>query len=209
MPTSVNINTLMPLAARWQGRTIGLYGGSFNPAHQGHVHVANEAVKRLKLDMMWLMVSPGNPLKEKQGMAKRKKRKKSLKALIGNHPRMLVTDIEKRLGTRNTYDTLKKLTAAMPKTRFVWIMGADNLATFHHWYKWQSIAQIVPIAIFDRPGYSVTGLSSRFANNMARFRVPYQRLSLVDAPAWSFVTIPRHNGSATEIRDQKGNKWWR
>ena len=201
--------TLMRMAAKWQGRTVGLYGGSFNPAHEGHTHVANEALKRLKLDAVWLMVSPGNPLKDKHGMAKRKKRKKSLKSLVGNQPRMLVTDIEKKLGTRNTYDTLKTLTTAMPKTHFVWLMGADNLATFHHWYKWHSIARIVPIAVFDRPGYSVSGLSSRFAKNMVRFRVPYQRLRLAEAPAWSFVTIPRHTGSATEIRDQKGNKWWR
>lgn len=199
----------MRLSAKWRGRTVGLYGGSFNPAHSGHIHVAKEALKRLKLDAVWMMVSPGNPLKEKGGMAKRKKRKKSLKSLVGNHPHMLVTDIEKKLGTRNTYDTLLLLKKAMPHTRFVWVMGADNLATFHHWHEWRSIADIVPIAIFDRPGYSIAGLNSEFANVMARKRVKHKHLSLINAPAWCFMTIPRHSGSATEIRDQKGNKWWR
>lgn len=201
--------SLMHLAARWQGKTVGLYGGSFNPAHEGHIHVASEALKRLKLASVWLMVSPGNPLKDKSDMAKRKKRKKSLKVLTHNHPKMLVTDIEKKLGTRNTFDTLNVLSKALPKTQFIWIMGADNMVTFHHWYRWQAISRIVPIAIFDRPGYSVEGLNSRFAKNMGRHRVPHRQLLRSKAPAWTFLTIPRHAGSATEIRDQKGKKWWR
>ena len=201
--------SLMHLASRWQDKTVGLYGGSFNPAHGGHVHVASQALKRLKLDSVWLIVSPGNPLKDKSDMAKRKKRKKSLKALVRNQPKMLVSDIEKKLGTRNTFDTLTLLTKAMPKTRFIWIMGADNLATFHHWYQWQSITNIVPIAIFDRPGYSIKGLNSRFAKIMGRYRVSHRQLLRFKAPAWTFLAIPRHAGSATEIRDQKGKKWWR
>lgn len=200
---------LLKYAARWRGRTVGLYGGSFNPAHPGHAHVAKQALKQLGLDAVWLMVSPGNPLKNQSEMAKQKRRRKSLKAVLGFHPKLFVTDIEKEIGTQFTADTLAKLTKHMPETRFIWIMGADNLATFHHWDRWQTIVHTVPIAIFDRPGYSVSGLHSRFANCYAQSRLPKHRLKHSKAPAWTFVTIPRHPGSATIIRRQKGTKWWR
>ena len=200
---------LLQLASRWRGRTVGLYGGSFNPAHEGHLHVASEAIKRLSLDAVWLMVSPGNPLKEKAELAKRKRRKKSLQEMVEGQPRMIVTDIEKKLGTRYSVDTIKTLQAAMPKTRFVWIMGADNMVGFHHWRKWREIAEMLPIAIFDRPGYSVTGLNSRFARQYGRNQVPYRQLLSTHTPAWTFVPIPRHTGSATNIRRLKGKKWWR
>ena len=201
--------SLIRHANRWRGKRVGLYGGSFNPAHEGHVHVASEALKRLKLDAIWLMVSPGNPLKQKSDMAKRKRRKKSLRMLVGNKPGMVVTDIEKRLGTRYSADTIRKLKKGMPQTDFVWVMGADNLASFHLWQEWQFIARTLPIAIFDRPGYSVSGLNGRFAQQFASKRVPYRKLSEASAPAWTFVPIPRHSGSATNIRLHKGKKWWR
>ncbi len=201
--------SLIRHANRWRGMRVGLYGGSFNPAHEGHIHVASEALKRLDLDALWLMVSPGNPLKKQSDMAKRKRRKQSLQRLVGSKPRMIVTDIEKHLGTRYSADTIRALTKGMPQTDFVWVMGADNLADFHLWQEWQFIARTLPIAIFDRPGYSVSGLNSRFAGQFAHWRVPYQKLSGSSAPAWAFVPIPRHNASATDIRSHKGKKWWR
>jgi nicotinate-nucleotide adenylyltransferase len=202
-------NALLKHAARWRGRTVGLYGGSFNPAHEGHLHVAKEALKQLGLDAIWLMVSPGNPLKDQAEMAKQKRRYKSLKTVLGSHPKLFVTDIEKDIGTHYTADTLSQLTKSMPRTRFIWIMGADNLANFHYWGRWKTIVNTVPIAIFDRPGYSTHVLNSRFTRCYARFRVPMFRLKHSKAPAWTFVTMPRHSGSATIIRHQKGIKWWR
>lgn len=201
--------SLIRHANAWRGRRVGLYGGSFNPAHEGHIHVASEALKRLQLDAIWLMVSPGNPLKQQSGMAKRKRRKKSLRALVGDRPRMVVTDIEKKLGTRYSADTIRALKTGMPKTEFVWIMGADNLHSFHLWQEWQTIARTLPIAVFDRPGYSVSGLNSIFARQFAKFRVSPSGLLKASAPVWAFVQIPRHSGSATNIRLHKGNKWWR
>ena len=209
MASLAQSNPLLHLAAKWRGRTIGLYGGSFNPAHEGHIHVASEAIKRLKLDAVWMMVSPGNPLKEKTDLAKRKRRRKSLRELLTNQPKIVVTDIEKKLGTRYSADTIKSLQKFMPGTRFVWIMGADNLADFHHWRNWREIAGMLPIAIFDRPGYSVTGLNSKFARQFRQNKVPCCQLLENHAPAWTFVPIPRHSGSATHIRRLKGNKWWR
>ena len=201
--------SLIRHANKWRGRRVGLYGGSFNPAHEGHIHVASEALKRLDLDAIWLMVSPGNPLKQTTDMAKRKRRKKSLRTLVGSRPKMVVTDIEKKLGTRYSADTIRSLCAGMPKTEFVWLMGADNLHSFHHWQEWQNIARTLPIAVFDRPGYSVSGLNSKFARQFASFRVSPSELPKASAPAWTFVQMPRHSGSATSIRLHKGNKWWR
>ena len=201
--------SLIRHANKWRGRRVGLYGGSFNPAHEGHIHVASEALKRLDLDAIWLMVSPGNPLKQKTGMAKRKRRKKSLRALVGTRPKMVVTDIEKKLGTRYSADTIRALCSGMPKTEFIWLMGADNLHSFHYWQEWQTIARTLPIAVFDRPGYSVSGLNSKFARQFANFRVSPSELAKASAPAWTFVQMPRHSGSATSIRLHKGNKWWR
>lgn len=201
--------SLIRHANAWRDRRVGLYGGSFNPAHEGHIHVASEALKRLDLDAIWLMVSPGNPLKSQSDMAKRKRRKKSLETLVGNRPGMVVTDIEKKLGTRYSADTVRALMANMPKTEFIWVMGADNLDSFHLWKEWQFIAQTLPIAVFDRPGYSVSGLNSKFARQFANFRVSPNGLMKASAPAWTFVQIPRHSGSATSIRLHKGNEWWR
>jgi len=209
MKPSTSTLPLLQLANKWRGRTVGLYGGSFNPAHEGHIHVASEAIKRLKLDAVWMMVSPGNPLKEKTDLAKLKRRRKSLEQLVEGQSKMIVTDIEKKLGTRYSVDTIKALKKFMPKTRFLWIMGADNLAGFHHWRNWRDIPGMLPIAIFDRPGYSIAGLNSKFAREFGQNKVPYRQLHSSDVPAWTFVPVPRHSGSATNIRRLKGNEWWR
>lgn len=153
--------------------------------------------------------APAIRSKKNQAWQKGNAAKKSLRALVDGRPRMVVTDIEKKLGTRYSADTIRVLRSGMPKTEFIWLMGADNLRSFHLWQEWQTIARTLPIAVFDRPGYSVSGLNSKFARQFANFRVSPSRLIKASAPAWTFVQMPRHSGSATSIRRHKGNKWWR
>ncbi|GHF20442.1 putative nicotinate-nucleotide adenylyltransferase [Kordiimonas sediminis] len=197
-------------AARWRGRTVGLYGGSFNPVHKGHFHIAHQALKRLELDAVWMMVSPGNPLKilDNMDMAPAQKRLSHTRETLRPTRRIQVTDIETRLGTHFTAETLRALKHAMPHTRFVWIMGADNMASFTRWKDWQGILKTVPIAIFDRPGYTIRGLSSRLTQ-MTRYHrtVPCNLARTTRRPAWSFLAIPRHKGSATMIRNRLGQLW--
>ncbi|MFC4349300.1 nicotinate-nucleotide adenylyltransferase [Kordiimonas lipolytica] len=202
-----NRNIILPEAAKWRGRTVALYGGSFNPAHKGHRRVARECLKRLGVDAVWFLVSPGNPLKDANHMAEFDRRFDSIKALVGDHPRMLVSDIEVRLGTRFSADTIAALQKLMPHTRFIWVMGADNLATFDRWANWQEIARSLPIAVFDRPGYSIAGQNAKFAHVFGRFRVSPEKLGKSRSPAWAFLTIPRHPASATKLRQQMGETW--
>jgi len=190
------------------GRTIGLYGGSFNPAHSGHIYVACEALKRLKLDEIWFLVSPGNPLKPDAGMAPFADRLKSLETLACGQPRLKILDLEAQMGTRYTADTIAAIKTELPSTKFIWMMGADNLANFGAWYRWRDVAHALPIAVFDRTGYDNRGFASDLARYLARFRVPYQKLTSTPAPAWTFVTIARHAGSATAIRSQQGENWF-
>ncbi len=208
MNTPWKTGTLFREAALNKGRSIGLYGGSFNPAHKGHLHIALEAIKRLKLDEVWFLVSPGNPLKEIDGMASFEERMESARARVRGHSKIRVRDIELGLETSLSVNTLSALKSEMPATNFVWLMGADNLASFHLWNDWQKIADILPIAVFDRPEYALKGLFSRFARQYARNRVPQQNLKTAKKPAWTFVTIPRHPGSATQIRNQHGDNWY-
>ncbi|WP_286829828.1 MULTISPECIES: nicotinate-nucleotide adenylyltransferase [Kordiimonas] len=200
-------NIILPEAARWRGRTVALYGGSFNPAHKGHRRVARECLKRLGVDAVWFLVSPGNPLKDAGHMADFEKRFASISALVSGHPRMMVTDIEARLGTRYSADTITELQKQMPHTRFIWVMGADNLATFDKWRDWRKIAHALPIAVFDRPGYSIAGQNAKFARVFGRFRTTVEQLGKSASPAWAFLTIPRHPASATKLRQQLGETW--
>jgi nicotinate-nucleotide adenylyltransferase len=200
-------NIILPEAGRWRGRTVALYGGSFNPAHKGHRRVARECLKRLGVDSIWFMVSPGNPQKTGTDMAEFGRRFDSVKRIVEPHPRMHVTDIEARLGTRFTADTVLTLKYAMPDTSFVWVMGADNLAGFHTWHRWRDIADALPIAVFDRPGYALKGLNAKFAKCYAPFRTSPATLVRTNAPAWAFLTIPRHPASATQLRQQMGRMW--
>ncbi|NVJ99649.1 MAG: nicotinate (nicotinamide) nucleotide adenylyltransferase [Alphaproteobacteria bacterium] len=198
---------MLPEAAQWRGRSVALYGGSFNPGHSGHTHVAQECLKRLGVDAVWFLVSPGNPQKANGDMADFDKRFASIETLAGNHPRLSVTDLEVRLGTRYSAHTVRALQTAMSKTRFIWVMGADNLAGFHTWYEWRKIAGSLPIAIFDRPGYSIGGLNGKFSQAYKRFRVRPEKLLKSDVPAWAFLTIPRHPASATRLRQKLGTSW--
>ncbi len=201
-------NALRRMAARWRGRRVGLYGGSYNPGHAGHVHVALTALRRLSLDAVWFMVSPGNPFKDAApDMAPFDARLESARELADLHPKLVATDIEQQLGTRFTAETAMQLRRHMPTTQFLWMMGADNMRSFHRWTKAEQLIHTLPIAIFDRPLYSRVGLASRFATRYRRARVETPMLPKTCPPAWSFITLPRHWASATEIRRQQGLSW--
>ena len=152
------------------GARIGLLGGSFNPAHEGHLDLSRAALARLGLDGVWWLVSPQNPLKTAQGMAPQAQRLAGCRALATD-PRILATDLETRLGTAYTADTLQALGRLLPRVRFVWLMGADNLIQVHHWQEWQQIFNTVAVAVFDRPSYASRALSGRAALSFARYRL--------------------------------------
>ena len=177
-------------------------GVASNPAHDGHLHVALNALKHLPIDDLWFLVSPGNPQKTDGDMATFDQRVASTLELIGDHPRLHISTIERDMGTHYSADTLHKLQNQMPKTQFLWVMGADNLAYFHTWHRWEDIIHSMPIAIFDRPGYGVNGLRSFFAHKFARLRTDPKNIFNSWEGAWTFVTIPRHPASATTIRAQ-------
>ena len=186
-------------------RHIGLLGGSFNPAHDGHRHISVEARKRLRLDEVWWMVSPQNPLKSAQGMASFADRIEGAKN-AARHPWIKVTGIEKDLGTTYTAETLERLVKRFPNHRFVWLMGADNLVQISHWHRWQHIFQTVAVAVFDRPSYSLKALSGRAARRFARARVlelRASRLADMRPPAWVFLHTPLNALSATALRARR------
>ncbi len=186
------------------GLRVGLLGGSFNPAHEGHRHISLLALKYLQLDELWWMVSPQNPLKSKADMAPFAERLASARA-VARHPRILVTDIETRLRTRYTADTLHALKRRYPRTHFVWIMGADNLAQIPKWERWAEIFAAVPVAIFDRGTYVFPALSGKAARRYGAKRVGVEnaaRLAKIAPPAWAYFHIRRHPASATSIRAQ-------
>lgn len=185
------------------GQRIGLLGGSFNPAHGGHRHISLEALKRLQLDAVWWLVSPQNPLKPKTGMAPLGERLASARQVIAGHPQLRATTLEAALGTLYTLDTLTALTQRFPRVRFVWLMGADNLAQIHRWADWPRIFHTVPVAVFDRPSYSLRASVAQAAQRFRQARVPERhagRLAERQPPAWVFLHQPQDPRSATEIR---------
>lgn len=196
------------LSNLYHGRRVGLLGGSFNPAHAGHLHISLIALKRLKLDEVWWIVSPQNPLKPKAGMADFSQRLASAKA-TARHPRLRVSDIETRIGTRFTYDTLRVITSRMPRTRFVWLMGADNLAGFHRWQRWRGIARMLPVAVFDRAPFAYAALHSKAAHRFRSDRLTDRNASLISTsapPAICYLAIRKHPLSSTSLRNKLGKK---
>ena len=190
--------------SNWAGLRVGLMGGSFNPAHDGHRHLSLLALKRLKLHAVWWLVTPQNPLKAADGMAPLALRLERAR-LVADHPRLLVTDLETRLGTRFTADTLGALTKRFARTRFVWLMGADNLIQLSQWDQWTRIFHLAPIAIFDRPTYSQRALSGPAASHYMRYRIRERlagRLADLPPPAWAFLHSRLHWASATKLREQ-------
>ena len=188
-------------------RAVGLLGGSFNPAHAGHVHISRLALRRLKLDEVWWLVSPQNPLKLARGMAPLAERLAGAQALLDGEARITATDLEAQMGTRYTLDTLVALKARHPDVRFVWLIGADNLAQMHRWRGWREIFRTVPIAVFPRAPYSLGALGSRAARHFKAARLPHtqaRRLARCRPPAWVFVNAPLHGESATRLRRKRG-----
>ena len=185
---------------------IGLLGGSFNPAHAGHRHVAEHALRALGLDQVWLLVSPGNPLKPARGMAPFAQRLASARAQADG-VRIIATDIEARLGTRFTVDTLVALARRFQRARFILLIGADNLSQLPRWRRWRDIARTTPIAVLPRPGETRRALSGRAARGLARYRRRPGAL-LAAAPElhapWTLVPAREHPASATAIRAAGG-----
>ena len=183
---------------------VGLFGGSFNPAHEGHAHVAETARERLALDRVIWLVSPQNPLKSSRETAPLAQRMARARA-VARGPGMVVTDLETSLGSQYTIDTLRALKARYPGVRFVWIMGADGLASFHRWRGWTQIMREAPVAVVSRPGSGVKSRLSPAARRFAGARVPPERARrLADAapPAWTFLTAPLNFQSSTALRER-------
>ncbi|RMF13204.1 MAG: nicotinate (nicotinamide) nucleotide adenylyltransferase [Alphaproteobacteria bacterium] len=186
-------------------------GGSFNPAHAGHLAISHEALRRLDLDQVWWLVSPANPLKDPSTLAPVEIRLTRARRLVGRDRRIRVLAIEGSLGLRYTADTVELLADRMRGTRFVWLMGADNLAQFTRWRRFADIARTVALAILDRPHYSISGLNAKFAARFRHGRLKtgaLKALATAPTPAWAFLVIPLHAESATAIRRECGGRWW-
>ncbi|MCK0168240.1 nicotinate-nucleotide adenylyltransferase [Jannaschia sp. S6380] len=187
------------------GMVIGLLGGSFDPAHAGHAHITREALKRLDLDRVWWLVSPGNPLKAR-GPVSLDRRMARARAVMQD-PRVAVTDVEARLGTRHTARTIAALQNRLPGVRLVWLMGADNMAQVHLWRDWTEIFARVPVAVLARPDQRGPARHSPAAERLRRAYVPVwaaRGLGRRDPPAWTFLDMPMHDASSTRIRRAGG-----
>ncbi len=184
------------------GMRIGLFGGSFNPPHQGHLLVARIALQRLKLDRIWWLITPGNPLKTLAGLPPLAQRMAAARHLAQD-PRIIVTGFEQDIGARYTYDTLKYLKLRGKGVKFVWIMGADNLAQFHRWQHWRDIAAMMPIAVIDRPGATLQSASSRAAQALSSYRLDESDAAILPdmtAPAFVFIHGRRSPISSSALR---------
>ena len=186
-----------PIATK--GMVIGLLGGSFDPAHEGHAHLTREAIARMGLDKVWWLVTPGNPLKARQPAPIGERMARAREVMPD--PKVVITDLETRLGTRSTIDTITKLQALYPGVHFVWLMGADNLVQFHKWNRWRDILRAVPVGVFARPG---SGVAARMSVAARAFRVHQvdrgETLRDKAAPAWCFVNMPMNEASSSAIR---------
>lgn len=187
------------------GMRIGLFGGSFNPIHEGHRLVVEETMRRLQLDAIWVMVTPGNPLKNHAELAPLADRVAAARRLL-DHPRIRVTGFEAAYGFTYSWQTIRFLTASMPDRHFVWIMGADNLVDFHRWERWQDIAAMVPMAVYVRPGSSRRAPVSRAAGALAQWRIDEEdapRLALLPPPAWVYLHGRQSTLSSSAIRARR------
>lgn len=188
------------LPGPYKGLRIGLFGGTFNPAHTGHRHVALMSMKRLGLDWIWWLPAAGNPLKTDQNSFEARL---SSARRMAAHPRMRVSDLEVQLGTRYTYDTLKALLPRVQGGEFIWLMGADNLRYFHKWGHWDEIADMLPIAVIARPGDARQARLSKYAQRFSEFRVPPRAaagMRHAQGPVWTYLPTPLHMASSTQIR---------
>ncbi|MCX7355236.1 MAG: nicotinate-nucleotide adenylyltransferase [Alphaproteobacteria bacterium] len=196
------------LALRPGAPRIGLLGGSFNPAHDGHLHLSRLAIRHLGLHELWWLVTPQNPLKPVRGMAPLPARLAAARALARD-PRIRVTDIEKRLGTRFTLDTVRALKRRFPRAHFVLVIGADNFIQLPKWRGWMRLMREVPVAVFDRPSYSDSALDGAVAERFARRRIdPEQARGLAyrKPPAWVFFRTALHPSSSTALRQRRAER---
>jgi len=190
------------LPAHAPGMRIGLFGGTFDPPHHAHLAVTMLALKRLNLDRVWWLVTPGNPLKDTRGLQPLADRMAAARALTRD-PRIEITGLEAVINTRYTYDTLTFLVRRCPGVRFVWIMGADNLRSFHRWQHWRGIAELMPMAVVDRAGPSLYAPASVAAHALARFRIPDREAAFLAGrkpPAWVYLHGLKSTLSSTALR---------
>ena len=185
-------------------RRVGLFGGSFNPAHGGHLHLSDLAQRQLRLDEVWWLVSPQNPLKDEAGMASLATRLAAARRIVGTRRRVRVIAPEVDFRSSLTFQTLQRLRASCPGHSFVWLMGADNLAGFANWQRHDVIAATMPIAVIDRPGYSYPALSA--GSLLLRRRIAPRQMarklasSVPGTAGWCFIAGRRHHASATALR---------
>ncbi len=189
----------------YRGLRIGLLGGSFNPAHEGHLHISLLALKNMRLNAVWWLVSPQNPLKSDKGMACFKDRFNGALEITRNAPNIIVSDLEQQLGSRYTANTLHRLTTLFPKTRFVWMMGADNLIQIPRWQHWQEIFELCDVAVYRRPPYAVGVLRGKAAQRFQPHRIPAtqaKHISTGTKKKWILFSNRLNAESATQIRAQ-------
>jgi nicotinate-nucleotide adenylyltransferase len=206
---AVSPSSFRPIPPFTDGMRIGLLGGSFNPPHLAHRAISLFAIKRLRLDRVWWLVTPGNPLKEPEALRDLNQRAQAARQIAAD-PRIEISCLESVIGTRYTVDTITYLRRRACRLRLVWIMGADNLAQFHRWQSWRRIASEVPIAVIDRPPQSFRALAAPAAQALARYRLPEdqaRRLADLRPPAWVFLTGLKINLSSTGLRNPDGS--WR
>ena len=188
-----------------QGNVIGLLGGSFDPAHEGHAHITREALRRFGLDQVWWLVSPGNPLKSRAPAPLEARIARGQQVM--NDPRVTITGIEAQIGTRYTAQTLRRLTGLYPGARFVWLMGADNLAQFDQWQDWHWIMDNIPVGVLARPGDRISARTSKAARIYRQYRLKTREshlLARAQTPAWCFMNVPMVSISSTMLRQNGG-----
>jgi nicotinate-nucleotide adenylyltransferase len=193
----------LPVAA--PNMRIGLLGGTFNPAHEGHRHISLVAMRRLGLDRVWWLVSPSNPLKAKVKVPELSDRVAAARTMA-HHPRITVTGFEGARGSAYTLDTVRFLKQRYPAVKFVWLMGADNLADFHRWRGWEELFGLVPIAVLDRPGFRLKARASKAAQRFALAGIDESDaggVALLDPPVWTMLTLPLSGLSSTGLRGKR------